>query len=41
MVQSGANVRLALNASELLVFANTTIDKFGASQFKLASTDRH
>jgi len=35
MSQSGANVRLALNANEVLVFANTTIDKFGASQFKL------
>jgi beta-glucanase (GH16 family) len=36
MVQSGANVRLNLSASEFLVFANTTIDKFSANQFKLA-----
>ena len=35
MSQAGANVRLALNANEVLVFANTTIDKFAASQFKL------
>ena len=36
MSQSGANVRLDLSSSELLVFANTTIDKFAAGQFKLA-----
>ena len=39
MVQSGTDVRLDLGQGEVLVFANTTIDQFASSQFKL-SLDR-
>jgi beta-glucanase (GH16 family) len=39
MVQSGADVRLDLGQGEILVFANTTVDQFAPSQFKL-SLDR-
>ena len=35
MTQVGANVQLDLGSSEVLVFNNTTIDKFQAGQFEL------
>lgn len=39
MVQSGSDVRLDLGEGEVLVFANTTVDRLAPSQFKL-SLDR-